>query len=133
MKTAAVADNAEAKRMGAAGLKAAFAILKAWGGTPEQQCGILDLPKSTYYKYLSHPEKANLSNSQLERISYLLNIHSHLRIVFENPDNIYGFMSMKNSNGFFNGKSPLEAIGGGSFSALYETFRHVDAMRNGQW
>lgn len=120
-------------RVGAAGLKAAFNILEKWGCNGAQQQAILSLPKATYYKYRQRPETAQLSGDQLERISYLLNIHASLSTLFENPENRYGFMAMKNHNPYFNGKSPLEIISSGSFGALYETFKRVDAMRGGQW
>jgi len=39
-----------------------------------------------------------LSQDQLTRASYVLNIHAALRTVFENPENLYGFMAMPNNN-----------------------------------
>lgn len=120
-------------RLGPAGFKAALNILQKWGCNATQQQAILGLPKATYYKYRQKPEAAQLGSDQLERISYLLNIHASLSTLFENPENRYGFMAMNNHNPYFNGKSPLELISSGSFGALYETFKRVDAMRGGQW
>lgn len=121
------------KQIATAGLKAAFAILNKWGCSQEQAMSILRLPKATYYKYLNNPETARLSDDQVERLSYLVNIHAHLRLLFENPENQYGFMAMRNHNPFFNGRSPLEVIGTGSFGALYETHKRIDALRGSQW
>lgn len=122
------------RSLSAAGLKAAFNILDNWGCKVEQQRAILDIgPKATFYKYKSNPETANLSQGQLERLSYLVNIHAHLRVLFENPANVYGFMSMPNDNPYFNGKTPLEIIGTGKFGALYETANRIDALRSGAW
>lgn len=121
------------RQLATAGLKAAFAILAKWGCSAEQAMAILRLPKATYYKYFRDPESARLNEDQLERLSYLVNIHAHLRLLFENPENQYGFMSMKNNNPFFNGRSPLEVIETGSFAALYETHKRIDALRGGQW
>ena len=115
------------------GLKVVFNILDSWGCDPEQIQNILRISRPAYYKYRRDPERASLTQDQLERLSYLLNIHAALRIVFENPDNVRGFMAMKNENPFFNGKSPLELVAGGSFAALYETFKRVDALRGGLW
>ena len=70
---------------------------------------------------------------QIERLSYLVNIHGCLRMIFENPKNVYGFMALKNDNPYFNGKSPLEIISTGQFPALYETFRRIDVLRGGLW
>lgn len=121
------------RQLATAGLKAVFAIFNKWGCSAEQAMAILRLPKATYYKYFRDPESARLNEDQLERLSYLVNIHAHLRLLFENPENQYGFMRMKNNNPFFNGRSPLEVIGTGSFAALYETHKRIDALRGGQW
>lgn len=123
----------DSKAMATAGLKAVFAILNKWGCDPDQAMAILRLPKATFYKYASRPEEARLTDDQLERLSYLVNIHAHLRLIFENPENQYGFMKMKNNNPFFNGRTPLEVIATGSFAALYETHKRIDALRGGQW
>ena len=108
-------------------------ILDKWGCSVSQKYAILGIPKSSFHRYLNDPSTVTLSNDQLERLSYLANIHQALRIIFSNPDNVYGFMSMVNQNPFFNGRSPLSIISSGNFGALYEVFKRVDSMRNGQW
>ncbi|WP_171040082.1 MbcA/ParS/Xre antitoxin family protein [Marinobacter shengliensis] len=133
----AVAENnhtqADLNRMGAKGLKAVLNILDKWGCSPEQSMSILRLPKATFYKYRSKPESIRLDRDQLSRLSYLLNMHQSLRIVFENRDNVYGFMSKKNHNPFFNGRAPLDVISSGEFADLYETYKRVDTLRGGLW
>jgi len=124
---------ADARRMSVSGLKAAFNILDKWGCTAEQAQAILRLPRATYYKYRNDPESARLDRDQLTRISYLLNIHQALRIVFENPENVYGFMRKRNHNPYFHGRAPLDVIESGDFAALYETFRRIDTLRSGLW
>lgn len=126
-------SSAQMRKMGANGLKAAFTILEKWDCSPEQAQAILRLPRATFYKYRSHPESARLDKDQLTRISYLLNIHQALRIVFDNPENVYGFMAKRNHNPYFNGRTPLEIIEGGDFAALYETFKRIDSLRGGLW
>lgn len=118
-------------KAGAIGLKAAFNILDKWGCTPEQEWHILGMKKSTYYKNRESSNNARLSADQLERVSYILNIHATLRMIFDNPENVYGFMSMANNNPFFNGKAPLELIATGRFGSLYEAFKRIDALRGG--
>lgn len=125
--------SAPTAKMGASGLKAALNILEKWGCNAEQMQAILRLPRATFYKYRSHPESARLDQDQLTRISYLLNIHQALRIVFDNPDNVYGFMTKRNHNAYFHGRAPLDVIGKGDFAALYETFKRVDHLRSGLW
>lgn len=115
------------------GLKTVFTILDRWGCTPEQIQKILQISRPAYYKYRKRPEQANLTHDQIERLSYLVNIHSCLRMIFENPKNVYGFMALKNDNPYFSGRSPLEVISTGQFAALYETFKRIDVLRGGLW
>lgn len=114
-------------------LSTAANILGKWGVSKKGAATILRIPKSTYYKYLKSPESAKLDDDQLRRISYILNIHASLRIIFENPENVYGFMSKPNHNAYFNGSSPLSLIGTGDFGALYEVHKRVDSLRGGGW
>lgn len=123
----------DVRRMGVSGLRAALNILDKWGCTADQGQAILRLPKATYYKYRNDPEGARLDKDQLTRISYLLNMHQALRIIFENPENVYGFMSKQNHNPYFHGRAPLEVIETGDFGALYETFKRIDTLRGGLW
>jgi len=121
------------KRVAAVGLKAAMSILDKWGSTPEQVQAILQMSKASFYKLRKDSAAVQLSHDQFERLSYLLNIHAALRTLFENPENVYGFMAMKNHNPYFNGRAPLELIGSGHFGTLYEVYKHIDALRGGQW
>lgn len=133
MKALQAREVHTARKLSGTGLKVVLNIMEKWGCTPEQVQAILRISRPAYYKYRKHPDDASLNQDQLERLSYLLNIHGSLRIIFENPDNVYGFMSMPNENPFFNGRSPLSLISSGSFAALYETFKRIDALRGGLW
>ncbi|MEZ8028537.1 antitoxin Xre-like helix-turn-helix domain-containing protein [Enterovibrio norvegicus] len=121
------------KQMSVAGFKAANNILKGWGVEASDAMNIMGLAKSTYHKYKADPEKANLTKDQLERVSYLLNIHSALRIVFDNQENVQGFMNMINNNAYFDGRAPIELIKQGRVADLYEVASRIDALRSGQW
>ncbi|MNB71919.1 hypothetical protein D3C75_184970 [compost metagenome] len=113
-------------------IRAAMNILEKWGCTTEQQQNILQLSRAALYKYRhSDTQSASLSHDQLTRVSYLLNIHSALRIVFSNPENVYGFMTMANHNTYFNGATPLSFIAGGEFGNLHEVAKRVDVLRGG--
>lgn len=108
-------------------------ILDKWGCSAAQKQAILGITKSSFHRYQKNPNTISLSSDQLERLSYLANIHQALRIVFSNPDNVYGFMGMTNNNPYFNGRTPLSIITTGSFGSLYEVFKRIDSMRSGQW
>ncbi|TVP49383.1 MAG: hypothetical protein EA345_06890 [Halomonas sp.] len=118
----------------AAGLKAAVRILDKWRASGEQGEAILRVSHSTYARARRGDlTEIKLDSDQLTRISYLLNIHAALRMMFENPENLYGFVNLVNHNPYFNGRTPLEVMGSGDFAALYETFKRIDSLRGSQW
>ena len=119
----------DAKALSRSGFNAADTILSSCGCTAQQSQNILKLSQSSYHKSKATPETTKLSDDQLERVSYILNMHQALRIVFSNPVNISDFMGMKNNNDYFAGRSPLEIIESGKFGDLYEVARRVDALR----
>lgn len=123
------------KATAATGLKAAVTILDKWCASGEQGEAILRVSHSTYARAKKKDafQEINLDRDQLTRISLILNIHAALRTVFDNPENLYGFMKMANHNPFFEGRAPLDIMGKGDFVAVYETFRRIDAMRGAQW
>lgn len=128
-------DISSQKTASATGLRAAVAILDKWGATGEQGEAILRVSHSTYARAKRKDGLAsiNLDRDQLTRVSFVLNIHAALRTIFDNPDNLYGFMQMPNDNAFFLGRSPLEVMGSGDIVAVYETFRRIDVLRGSQW
>ena len=111
----------------------ALKIMDKWNCSEKEKMALLGVGRSTLHKYQVAPASARLSPDLLERISYLLNIHAVLRILFENPENQYGFLRLPNKNAFFNGKAPMEILSSGLMSALYEVHRHLDAIRDGQF
>ncbi len=126
-------ENRMAEQQAPKAFRVALNILEKWKCSAEQKQHILGLTRSTFFKYQSNCDSAKLTHDQIERISYVLNIHQTLGMVFSNPENRYGFMKMVNHNPYFNGKTPLELIASGSFGVLYEVFKRIDAMRSGQW
>ena len=126
------APAAAKKDMALVGLRTALNILTKWKTSTEQAGNILRVSRSTISR--ARTEKAvSLDEDQLKRVSLVLNIHSALRMLFDNPANVYGFMQMENHNEFFNGRSPLDVVQGGDMIALYETFRRIDSLRGAQW
>jgi len=116
-----------------AAIGTALNILNRWNCTEKEKMAILGVGRSTLHKYQASPEGARLTPDLLERISYLLNIHALLRTIFENPDNIYGFVRMPNKSQFFGGKAPMEIMSSGLMTALYEVYKHLDAIRSGEF
>lgn len=133
--TSALQPQAFTKDQCTAGLRAAVSILEKWRATTEQTCNILRISRSTHARarMQSGAWAVSLDTDQLQRISFVLNIHAALRLLFDNPENLYGFVSMANRNEFFNGRAPLEVMAQGDMVSLYETFRRIDSLRGGQW
>jgi hypothetical protein len=69
----------------------------------------------------------------MERISFVLNIHAVLHLVFDNSKGAYDFPSMPNNNDFFNGHTPFEILSQGSMIILYETYRRINALSKAPW
>ncbi|WP_442908884.1 antitoxin Xre-like helix-turn-helix domain-containing protein [Halopseudomonas sp.] len=107
------------------GFRTARTIMQKWGVPAAVQSRILRVSRQSLAKA---DKGVRLDRDQLTRISLILNIHAALRLQFSNPDNTYGFMGMQNNNEFFNGRSPLEVIESGDIIALYETFKHLQAV-----
>ena len=135
MTAAAIQAQDFSKSQCAAGLRAALNILDKWKASCEQACRMLRISRSTYTR-ASQKDSAwavSLDSDQMQRISLVLNIHAALRVVFDNPENVYGFPSMENRNEFFNGRAPLDIMAQGDMISLYETFRRIDVLRGAQW
>ncbi|WP_343212276.1 antitoxin Xre-like helix-turn-helix domain-containing protein [Alteromonas sp. CNT1-28] len=111
-------------------LKLCIKILNHWGCTTSQKASILGLSEFTLHKLILDAESPDLTTEQLERLSYIVNIHMALKSTFSNIENVYGFMSMKNHNEFFSGRSPLSIIfeKSSSIHSLREVYRRIESI-----
>lgn len=89
------------------GMRTSLKILEEWGCNQDQVQALLTPPKN--YNDLDF-EQVSFNQEQIERISYILNIHAGLNALFSNPENIYGFMNLVNHNHPFNGAKPIDVI-----------------------
>lgn len=128
----AIAEQAPSKMQMAVALRTAISILRKWGARTEQVLAILRISRSTYAR-ARRDEAVSLDTDQLARTSMVLNSHAALRTVFDNPENVYGFMGMKNDNAYFSGRAPLEVMARGDVISVYETYRRIDALRGALW
>lgn len=108
-------------------LRVALNILEHWKATPEQICKILSVSPSDISR-TRQSEKIKLDRDQLMRISIILNCHACLRLAFDNPENVYGFVNFSNNNEFFNGRKPLEIMAQGDLHSLLETYKRINAL-----
>ena len=115
------------KDQGGVILRTALRILEKWKATTEQASNVLRVSRSSISR--AHQGKGvELDRDQLERASIVLNCHASLRLVFDNPENVYGFMGLENQNEFFNGRKPLEIMAQGDLMSLLETYKRIDAF-----
>tara|TARA_R110002033_G_scaffold15894_1_gene44600 strand:- start:2502 stop:2876 length:375 start_codon:yes stop_codon:yes gene_type:complete len=108
------------------GFKTVLRILEKWSCSQQQIQKLLKLPEN--YEQSLQFEQMCLSKEQVERISYILNIHAGLRVAFNNPENIYGFINMVNHNSPFNGNKPIYFICNGELEHFQRLQDHIDSL-----
>jgi hypothetical protein len=110
-------------------LKTACNIIDKWGISDAEEYAILPIKKSDIDVIISRSFTGKtLSEDHKIRISYILNIHEKLRAIFSNPENVYGFIKLRNNNKPFNGLSPLEYILRNPESSLAEVDQHLCSL-----
>ena len=108
-------------------LRTALNILEKWKATPQQACSILRVTHGRIFR-IRQAMSVKLDRDQLERASIVLNCHASLRLTFESPENVYGFVNMENHNDFFNGRKPLEIMAQGDLLSIFETYKRIEAL-----
>lgn len=108
-------------------LRTSLRILEKWKATTEQACSILRVSRISIYD-AQQGKSIELDCDQLTRASIVLNCHASLRQVFDNPENVYGFVAKENHNDFFNGRKPLEIMAQGDLLSLFETYKRIDTL-----
>lgn len=101
-------------------------ILEIWGCTKKDVCRIFNIKERRLERF----NLLEIDSEQELKISYILNIYAALSCFFNNPDNIHGFMSMKNNNGLFKGDTPLNLILNGDLEVLESVHNHVISLMN---
>lgn len=113
-------------------LPVVFRILDKWQCTIDEQLKLLGVSsRSTLNKYKEVSGGIRLSADTLERMSYILNIHKCLRVLFTADDSIYGWVRKPNNHPFFAGRSAMDVMSGGRVADLYEVATRLQAWRGG--
>ena len=124
-----VAEPLASRAHAEAGLKAVFALAEHWRLSAEQARILLGRPSQrTFYNWKAG-RVGRPSHDTISRIGYLLGIHKALRVLFSNPDNVYGWISRENDD--FNGQTPLQRMLGGDVTDLAYVRGYLDALRGG--
>lgn len=130
----AAADAASPDRMAAAGLRAFARIAEAWGLTVDEQLRLLGQPpRSTFFAWRKHPERASVPRDTLERLSNLLGIWKSLQILLPDPAAADAWIRKPNQAPGFGGQSALARMLAGNVSDLHEVRRYLDGVRGGGW
>lgn len=112
--------------------KVVLNIFDKWQCTTEEALILLGLKRSTWFKYKSAPEKASFSHDITERISYILNIHAALRILFSKPESVYQWVRKPNTSPFYNGRSAMDIMLQGRVVDLWAVASRLNAERGGK-
>jgi hypothetical protein len=122
------------ERLAAAGLRAFARIAEAWGLTVDEQLRLLGQPpRSTFFAWRKHPDKASLSRDTLERLSDILGIWKSLQILLPDPAAADAWLRKPNEATAFGGRSALDRMLAGNVSDLHEVRRYLDGVRGGGW
>ena len=123
-----------ADRLAAAGLRAFERIAQAWAlSVDEQLCLLGAPPRSTYFAWRKHPDKAALPRDTLERLSNLLGIYKSLQILLPDATAADAWVRKANSAPPFGGRSALARMLAGNVSDLNLVRRYLDGVRGGGW
>ncbi len=122
------------ERLAAAGLRAYARIAEAWGLSVDEQLALLGQPpRSTYFAWRKHPEKATLPRDTLERLSNILGIWKSLQILLPDAAAADAWLRQPNSAAPFGGGSALQRMLAGNVSDLNLVRRYLDGVRGGGW
>ncbi len=120
-------DVLSSKKHQGAGFRAFFNLAEAWKLSPSQGMSLLgDIEKGKYYK-LRKGALGHVPTDTMRRISYLIGIHKALRILYKNPDNLYGWVNQANDK--FGGQSPIDRMVSGDLTDLAYVRQYLDQVR----
>ena len=120
------------RTLSAAGLRAFFNIARDWGLNTDAQMVLLGAPgRSTFFKWKSAPETADLKRDTLERLSYLLGIYKALQILLPSTAAADDWVKKPNAAPLFGGRSALDRMLGGNVADLVAVRQYLDARRGG--
>ncbi|MGV8991164.1 MAG: MbcA/ParS/Xre antitoxin family protein [Thiobacillus sp.] len=127
------AQNTPSSRdLSAAGLRAFFNIARDWDLNTDEQMVLLGGPgRSTFFKWKSAPNTADLKRDTLERLSYLLGIYKALQILLPASTSADAWVKKPNTATLFGGKSALSRMLGGNVADLLAVRQYLDARRGG--
>ena len=121
-------------RLAAAGLRSFMRIAASWQLSIDEQLRLLGAPpRSTYFAWRKHPDKATLPRDTLERLSNILGIYKSLQILLPDTAAADAWVKKPNAAPPFGGRSALARMLAGNVSDLNLVRRYLDGVRGGGW
>ena len=125
-------SSPSSRDLSVAGLRAFFNIARDWGLSTDEQMVLLGAPgRSTFFKWKSAPEAADLKRDTLERLSYLLGIYKALQVLLPATSAADAWIKKPNDVPLFAGQSALSRMLGGNVADLVAVRQYLDARRGG--
>jgi uncharacterized protein (DUF2384 family) len=119
--------------LSAPAVRAFVNIAAAWQmDVAEQRAALGGVSRQTIYNWREHPERARLSDDQLDRISSLLGIYKALHILFTRPEQADSWIRRRNSSVPFGGRPAADLLFSGRMLDLIRVRRYLDGAR-GAW
>ena len=113
----------------AAGLRAFFRIVEAWGVDNETARTLLGRPSRATFFHWKKGLVRNVPHDTVRRISYVLGIYKALHLLFPSPERADAWVGKKND--LLGGQSALERMRGGDVTDLAAVRALLDAARGG--
>ena len=126
---------AHLEKMTRAGLRAAMRIFAAWNledaaaSTLLGGVGLSTLRRWRRDLETGHEAKIDVRRDLTDRLSLILGIYKALQILFPSTAQADAWVSRKNSNPIFGGRSALDVMLDGGMDDLYRVRRFLDAQR----
>jgi Antitoxin Xre-like helix-turn-helix domain/Antitoxin Xre/MbcA/ParS C-terminal toxin-binding domain len=125
---------ASLEAMAGAGLRAFARIAQAWGLSVDEQLRLLGQPpRSTFFAWRKHPERAALPRDTVERLSNIVGVYKSLQVLLPDPAAADAWVRRPNSAPLFGGRSALDRMLAGNVSDLNLVRRYLDGVRGGGW
>jgi len=114
-----------------AGLKLFFRLAEEWDLSTDEQIALLgNMGRSRFFQLKKNPEKGGLSDDELDRLSFLANIHMALAVLFTEENEKRFLKNVQDEEGDFPGTSPLAYMTSG-IRGLVEMSNYVNGLRGG--